>query len=302
VRSWFGDEDAERRRRLDAQNRSSRGGGSGNWMGRDDHHDRYQDDIPQWQRRDYQGASPRGGELEERGRFGLETGGMGRMRRGQSNDHEFESQNRWMNEGRYGGEERYGNEMRYGREDYGMGGRRDMRGNYGTQFFSNDRDSESGMNWGMQDRQRRGIMGGEHRGGMFGDREDRGFFGNGGDRDSLRDRERSGMFGSHQGRGPRNFQRSDERIIDEIHMILTMHPQIDATDVEVLVEKGVVTLRGKVENRMTKRNVEDVVEDVYGVREVHNELRVDNGLLQQPQQRPAMQQQQQTPGNNLINK
>jgi hypothetical protein len=60
-----------------------------------------------------------------------------------------------------------------------------------------------------------------------------------------------------------------------------------------------VTLRGKVDNRMTKRTTEDIVEDVFGVREVHNELRVDNGLLQRPLQQDN---QTQTPKNNLINR
>lgn len=90
--------------------------------------------------------------------------------------------------------------------------------------------------------------------------------------------EGSGAYqGMYAGRGPRNYQRADERISDEIHQCLTRHPDLDATDIEVMVELGVVTLRGAVESRYAKRLTEDIVEDVYGVKEVHNELRVNRG-------------------------
>ncbi len=36
----------------------------------------------------------------------------------------------------------------------------------------------------------------------------------------------------------------------------------------------IVTLRGSVDNRRTKRIAEDVVDTVFGVEDIHNELRI----------------------------
>jgi hypothetical protein len=80
--------------------------------------------------------------------------------------------------------------------------------------------------------------------------------------------------GPHTGRGPRGYQRADERIRDEINERLTAHGLIDATDVECRVVNGEATLIGFVDSRAAKRAAADLAEDVYGVREVHNELRV----------------------------
>lgn len=80
--------------------------------------------------------------------------------------------------------------------------------------------------------------------------------------------------GPFAGRGPRGYQRSDERIREEVSDRLTAHGFIDATDVEVQVVNGEVTLTGFVDSRAAKRAAEDVAEDVYGVRDVHNHLRI----------------------------
>jgi hypothetical protein len=80
--------------------------------------------------------------------------------------------------------------------------------------------------------------------------------------------------GPHAGRGPRGYQRSDERIRDEINERLTAHGLIDATEVDCQVVNGEVTLTGFVDSRAAKRAAEDVAEDIYGVRDVHNQIRV----------------------------
>ena len=54
-----------------------------------------------------------------------------------------------------------------------------------------------------------------------------------------------------------------------------MHGQIDARDITVEVSGGEVILRGTVDGRRTKRMVEDVIENVSGVRDIHNELRIN---------------------------
>ena len=80
--------------------------------------------------------------------------------------------------------------------------------------------------------------------------------------------------GPHTGRGPRGYQRSDERIREEINERLTAHGLIDATDIECRVVNGEVTLTGFVDSRAAKRAARDLAEDTYGVRDLHNELRI----------------------------
>lgn len=75
-------------------------------------------------------------------------------------------------------------------------------------------------------------------------------------------------------RPPRNYKRSDELIRDEICKRLALTPEIDATDVEVIVRDGEVTLRGNVDDRFEKRLVEDIIECTFGVRDLLNEIRV----------------------------
>jgi hypothetical protein len=82
-------------------------------------------------------------------------------------------------------------------------------------------------------------------------------------------------WGPYAGRGPRGYQRSDERIREELSDRLTDDPWIDASDIEVRVQSGVVTLTGQVENRDDKRRAEDIAEDISGVRDVSNQLHVE---------------------------
>lgn len=52
---------------------------------------------------------------------------------------------------------------------------------------------------------------------------------------------------------------------------------VDASDIEVAVANGEVTLSGTVRDREQKRRAEDLVESLSGVREVNNQLRVSRG-------------------------
>lgn len=80
--------------------------------------------------------------------------------------------------------------------------------------------------------------------------------------------------GPYAGRGPRGYQRTDQRIEEDLHERLTAHGLIDATDVECRVASGEVTLTGFVNSREARRAAEDLAEDTYGVRQVNNQLRV----------------------------
>jgi osmotically-inducible protein OsmY len=74
------------------------------------------------------------------------------------------------------------------------------------------------------------------------------------------------------GRGPKGYRRSDERIREDICEALMQHPGIDASEFEVTVKEGVVTLKGTVPDRWMKRASEWVADRVSGVRDIRNEL------------------------------
>jgi hypothetical protein len=76
-----------------------------------------------------------------------------------------------------------------------------------------------------------------------------------------------------RGRGPKGWRRPDDRIRDDVAERLA-RSGIDVEDVEVRVEGGEVTLSGHVARREEKRLLEDLVEDVLGVEEVHDHLRL----------------------------
>jgi osmotically-inducible protein OsmY len=137
-----------------------------------------------------------------------------------------------------------------------------------------DRSNESYYRRGNQSRSResydrgrddRGLMerAGDEVRSWFGDEE--------AERRRQMDRQRSE---SHAGRGPRNYRRSDERIREDVNDRLTDDWWIDASDIEVSVSNGVVTLSGRVDSRDDKRRAEDIAEDVKGVTDVTNQLRV----------------------------
>jgi hypothetical protein len=76
------------------------------------------------------------------------------------------------------------------------------------------------------------------------------------------------------GKGPRNYQRSDARILEDVCDRLTDAPDVDASGISVHVENGEIRLEGTVPSRFTKRRAEAIADAVPGVRDVHNQLRV----------------------------
>jgi osmotically-inducible protein OsmY len=76
------------------------------------------------------------------------------------------------------------------------------------------------------------------------------------------------------GRGPRGYRPSDQCIYEEVCERLSDHPEVDASDIEVKVREGEVTLNGTVDERRIKWVAEDCALAVTGVREVQNQLRV----------------------------
>jgi hypothetical protein len=94
-------------------------------------------------------------------------------------------------------------------------------------------------------------------------------------------RERGGYWRQYEsqrphfvGRGPKGYQRSDDRIREEICDRMTEDALLDASEIEIDVKHGDVTLAGTVTSRDQKRRAEDIAERIGGVRDVTNQLRV----------------------------
>src|ERR1051325_6970012 len=85
-------------------------------------------------------------------------------------------------------------------------------------------------------------------------------------------------MGQYYGRGPQGYNRSDDRIKEDINDRLTWHGDVDATNIQVNVKGGEVTLEGTVSDRYQKRLAEDVAEQIQGVSDVQNRLRVKNDM------------------------
>lgn len=107
------------------------------------------------------------------------------------------------------------------------------------------------------------------------------------DHDGIRERDReawrdpSSWLGAdreegenHRGRGPKGYLRSDDRIREDVCDCLTDDRHIDASDVEVSVKDGEVTLTGKIGSRAARRHAEELTESRSGVKHVQNNLRV----------------------------
>lgn len=92
------------------------------------------------------------------------------------------------------------------------------------------------------------------------------------DRDRFyQDRHSTGPF---YGVGPQGYHRSDERILEDVIDRLTFNGMVDASNVNVKVENGVVTLDGTVPSRQDRRIAGDLADNVMGVQDVHNDLHI----------------------------
>jgi BON domain len=87
--------------------------------------------------------------------------------------------------------------------------------------------------------------------------------------------------GPFTGAGPHSYQRSDERIRDDVHERLTRHGYLDARNIQAQVSNGEVTLTGSVDTRQAKRMAADTAESVSGVKDVHNNLQIQQPTSQQ---------------------
>jgi hypothetical protein len=74
--------------------------------------------------------------------------------------------------------------------------------------------------------------------------------------------------------GPRGYRRSDERIYEEVCMRLTDDEYVDATDLEVVVHHGEVSLIGTVADPDQRARAVAIAEAVRGVVDVLARVRV----------------------------
>src|SRR5919106_1174361 len=86
--------------------------------------------------------------------------------------------------------------------------------------------------------------------------------------------ERRKTGGSQTSQGAQFHRRSDDKIHEEIWELLTNNADLDATEIELHVEAGEVTLTGSVDSRDARWLAEDLVSSVSGVREVNNRLKL----------------------------
>lgn len=80
----------------------------------------------------------------------------------------------------------------------------------------------------------------------------------------------------HRGKGPKGYMRSDERIKEDVCDALMDDNEVDASEIEVSVKKGEVTLEGTVDSRQAKRRAEQCTDRCTGVIDVHNNLKINS--------------------------
>lgn len=167
--------------------------------------------------------------------------------------------------GGYGGSGGYGSRSSvYGREDYGRGSMGYGRDDWGGGRSSTTRARDYSRDYGGRSDDRGWLeRAGDEIASWFGDED--------AERRRRMDERRAG---EHRGRGPRGYSRSDERIREDVNDRLTDDSYVDASDVDIAVSGGEVTLSGHVDSRTAKRRAEDIAESVSGVRHVQNNLRV----------------------------
>lgn len=76
------------------------------------------------------------------------------------------------------------------------------------------------------------------------------------------------------GKGPKGYKRSDDRIKEDVCETLARHARVDASDIEVKVDDACVTLSGTVDSKEIKRAAEMAIENLSGVEDVRNEIKV----------------------------
>lgn len=211
------------------------------------------------QGRDYGGGGFRSRSGSQGGERGRGMGSFGEdYREGQYGSGDFGFEHGRRGEPSFGSsDERYESGRYFGAGNYSEGGSHFTggypRGDRGAQEWSGDPSysyrgssgsySGGGYSWDDQQRQRR--------------------------------EERPGLLQRLFKRGPKGYQRSDERLREDISERLMMSSSVDSSEVTVNVSSGKVTLEGTVPDRYMKHYIEDLVDACPGVQDIDNRIRVD---------------------------
>ena len=230
---------------------------------------------PDWQDRDYQGVSP----AFSHHRDAYDSGYQGNPSRrpdaqrggryyGDAGHGGFEEGHRF---GSRDADARWAREM--GRPYSGGTGGYDYERGYGDAGRGRDGGPEFGRD--LEDRARDAgdffRRTGQKISSWFND------FGRDDERDYTDGRGAYDMARSHRGVGPKGYKRADDRISDDVHQHLTDDHWLDASDIDIAVADGEVTLSGMVDSREAKHRAERVVEHLSGVKHVQNNLRIRQG-------------------------
>jgi osmotically-inducible protein OsmY/flavin-binding protein dodecin len=225
----------------------------------------YRGEASRWlQDREWEEQRWRPGQSAQ-GRYGDERYGSSQGRRWQNEPESWQSGSRYA----MSGGDRFG--------PYGEYGEQRATSHFGQSGYSSPGYSQSpgygqSMRYGHQDYRRESQYGGQ------------------GSNDWGRERpdfaEQMGQFsGAMAGRirrvfrSPKGYKRSDERIREDVCDQLAQHGQLDPSEIEVSVSNGEVTLTGTVPERYMKWQAEQIIDEVGGVNEIHNQLRVQRGEM-----------------------
>lgn len=193
------------------------------------------------------------------GSFGGSQGSYGASGRGFGGRTYYGGQGQGQGQTQYGG----GQESSYRSGDRDSWGSSQRENRYGSQQNRGWGDGEGSSTWG--DSQRRSSQPYSYQGGSGMLISESSSY--------------STAYGPYTGKGPKNYKRSDEKIVEEVNQALERNGDVDASEIEVTCTNGEVRLTGKVENRRAKREAEECAERIYGVKDVMNELKVDKGFF-----------------------
>jgi hypothetical protein len=85
---------------------------------------------------------------------------------------------------------------------------------------------------------------------------------------------------SFRGRGPRNYRPTDDRIRERLCEVLTDHADVDASDLTLEVECGIVKLHGNLRDAAMKDRVLAAIQDTHGVVGIVDQVQTTDQPLQ----------------------
>jgi osmotically-inducible protein OsmY len=268
----------------------------GRYQGRGQQREGWDNEIETRQQRSYQDAGlyassnqDRGqhdagfSDAQRRGEYGQSYSdrGYGQQSYGQGSMGQSSGNCGYSSQQGYGqGSNGQGNQWAYGSESsrpYGNAGQQAYgQQGYGQQDYGNQGygQGSSGQNYGGQSYGNQGSTGQQGYGSQSG------YASQSGSQSGMG----TGIAGavgagrqSYSGKGPKGYNRSDDRLKEEVNERLMHDHDLDASEIEIEVKNGEVTLTGTVESRQDKFRAEQIADGIMGVKDVTNSIRVSRG-------------------------